>query len=195
MELSTITTEDFKDYFTRDFKYLPEYENDRIYFLGDVTALETSGGVVNFYTEQLASSQGVSPTTVTVPPTWSPANVDEDNYVLDTDIDKALAQALDNVNPSLFSDDDIMTDCFYYCAAHFLVMDIRAAEAGLDSRGEGVVSSKSVGSVSVSFTLPDTFAKDPFWNYFAQTAYGMKYLSYVIPKVNKIGIARGATKP
>jgi hypothetical protein len=59
-----------------------------------------------------------------------------------------------------------------------------------------VISSKSVGSVSVSYSVPQAFINDPTWGYFAQTGYGKKYLSYVIPRVTGLpGIAVGRTRP
>lgn len=179
--LEALTAADFRGYFTRDFKYLPTYDDTKTYFLNDVVYYGS-----NFYKCIVASSLGVLPTDLT---NWEAVNYNTADYVLDSDIDKSLSQGMANVNDEIFESDAIITAAFYYCAAHFLVMDIRMAEAGLDSRGEGVVSSKSVGSVSTSFTLPEAYSKDPQWSYFAQTAYGQKYLSYVIPRVTGLPMA------
>jgi len=184
--LDAITAADFRAYFTRDFKYLPTYDDTTTYFLGDQVWYLT-----NFYECIVASSLGVLPTNIV---NWKAVNLSQADYVLDADIDKALAQALGFTNPEIFESDTIKEDAFLYCTAHYLVMDIRMAESGLDSRAEGVVSSKNVGSVSVSYALPLAFTNDPTWNYFAQTEYGKKYLSYVIPRVTGLpGIAVGDT--
>jgi len=186
--LEALTAADFRGYFTRDFKYLPTYVNTKTYFLNDVVFY-----VANFYKCKVESSLGVLPTDTD---NWTPVNYDQASYVLDSDISKSFDQAMAYINPAIFESDAIMTAAYYYCTAHYLVMDIRMAEAGLDSRGEGVVSSKSVGSVSTSYSIPETFSRDPQWSYFAQTAYGKKYLSYVLPRVTgRPGIAAGDTTP
>ncbi|MCK4782533.1 MAG: DUF4054 domain-containing protein [Desulfobacteraceae bacterium] len=185
--LDAITAITFREYFTRDFKYLPTYKADTTYFSGDQVWYLT-----NFYECIVTSSLGVLPTD---PTNWKAVNLSQSNYVLDSDINKSLAQALGFVNPAIFESDAVKSDAFLYCTAHYMVMDIRMAESGLDSRGEGVVSSKGVGSVSVSYSLPAAFTNDPTWNYFAQTEYGKKYLSYVIPRLTGLpGIAVGGTR-
>ena len=189
--LATLVPADFRSYFTRDFKYLPAYSASKVYFKDDIVALTTSG-VTNFYKMLLTTATGISPTDVTDPPTWEAVNISTDDYVLDSDITKAYRQAIKFVNPCLFEDDDVLTDAYLYCSAHYLVMDIRMAETGLDNRSEGVVASKGVGSVNVSFKLP---VEDPQWEYFNTTEYGKKYLSYVRPRVQgHIGVARGDTQ-
>lgn len=186
--LDALTAADFRGYFTRDFKYLPNYDNTKTYFLNDVVFYGA-----NFYTLIVASSLGVLPTDTT---NWQATNLLQASYVLDADIDKAMDQAIMMVNPSIFEDNTTMTGAYYYCAAHYLVMDIRMAEQGLDSRGEGLVNSKSVGSVSMSFSLPEAFINDSTFGYFAQTGYGQKYLSIVIPRLaGRPGHAAGATRP
>ena len=186
--LEAITVADFKAYFTRDFKYLPTYVATTTYFKDDQVWYGA-----NFYKCIVVTSLGVLPTDTT---NWEAANLSQASYVLDADIEKSFDQAMAFVNPEIFENDDIKANAFLYCSAHYMVMDVRMAESGLDSRGEGAVSSKGVGSVSTSFTLPDSVVKNPQWNYFTLTAYGQKYLSIVIPRVTGvIGIATGVTRP
>lgn len=185
------TPADFKEYFVRDFKYLPEYDDMQVYFENDIVYYEG-----NFYKLLLDSVVGVDPLPATDPLTWEAVPVDLERYVLDQDITKAFAQALAFINPRIFEKEAIMVDAFLYCTAHFLVQDIRMAESGLDSRGEGIMNSKSVGSVSVSYSLPEAYTSDPLWGQFALTGYGQKYLTYVIPRVAfRTGIALGRTLP
>ena len=193
--LDAITPPDFRAYFTRDFKYLPSYDANRVYFKDDVVSL-SSHGTANFYKMLLASAVGVSPLDITTPPTWLAVSGTTADYVMDSDIQKAFDQARGFVNPDIFENGKIEADAYYYCTAHYLVLDIRMAESGLDSRGEGVVSSKSVGGVSVSYDMPAAFTADPQWAYFATTEYGRKFLAYIIPRlVGMPGIAYGWTTP
>lgn len=185
-----ITVADFKGYFTRDFKYAPAaYIASKAYFLGDIVSYVVSG-TTNYYQLKVATSIGVVPTNTT---NWSAYNLVAADYILDSDITKALAQGVNNVNPDIFESDAVLTDAFYYAAAHFLVMDIRMAEAGLDSRNEGVITNKSVGSVSVGYGTPADTGASALQSFYQQTAYGQKYMAYVRPRtIGHIGIAYGA---
>lgn len=180
-----VTIADFKAYFTRDFKYLPTYSATTVYFEGDIVYY---GG--NFYQELLTSSVGIAPPDVT---TWLAVSVSLSSYVLDSDITKALNQAYDSTNTKLFENDTVMVDAYLWCAAHYLVEAIRAAEQGIDSRGESPITNKSVGSISVGMNIPETVGRDPQWSFFYKTQYGQNYLSYVLPRVNKVTIAYGGT--
>jgi hypothetical protein len=186
---------DFRNYFQRDFKYMPVYNNNKVYFQNDVVSLTVSDAT-NFYQLLVENSQGVSPLEETDPPTWGPINFNSASFILDTDIQKALDQAKGYINPALFDVDQIMIDAFLYCSAHYLVMDMGMAESGIDNRAEGVISSKSVGGVSVGYDIPEAFRSDPQFAYFATTAYGRKFLSYVLPRaVGLPGVAYGDTLP
>jgi len=45
------------------------------------------------------------------------------------------------------------------------------------------VSARSVGSVSESYTVPEAYADDPILAQYAQTSYGQKYLAMVLPLI------------
>lgn len=111
--------------------------------------------------------------------------------VLDADIAKALVQAAMTFNESLWADETEKTTAFLYLAAHFLVIDLQAAGGlslvaggGVSSPGSpGPMTSKSVGSVSASYTVPSDLVNDPILGPYTRTGHGMKYLQLVKPRL------------
>lgn len=146
MNLDTITVDDFKTKFFRDFPY------------------------------------------------WSPAYTDaETNYILDQDITNAFQEAKVVFNPALFGSDDEIKLGYLYLTAHYLCIDIANANAGLTSAGSFPVSSRSVGSVSESYAVPDAFTDNPVLMGYMKTGYGAKYLSLLLPRIvgNVVSVAGG----
>lgn len=116
------------------------------------------------------------------------------NYVLDEDIQKALDEANVTINESIYPSSDAYTEAYLYLAAHYLVEDIKMGNEGLNSAGEGVLTSKSVGSMSESYSIPEKFLKHPFLAQFTKTKYGLKYLQITsLYAVGNVGTAEGAT--
>ncbi len=80
---------------------------------------------------------------------------------------------------------------YCYLAAHLMVLSLQAAGGlgvplgyqGAGSSGGGIVNSKTVGSVSLSYTLPDFVMKSPTLSQYMRTAYGQKYIQMVAPKI------------
>lgn len=102
-------------------------------------------------------------------------------FVTDFDIQKAFKEAIINFNPGIFSYDEQLEVSFLYLSAHYLVNDLQTASQGVNSVGYAPVNSRSVGSVSESYTLPDWMAQDPYLSNFTTTRYGQKYLSLIKP--------------
>lgn len=116
--------------------------------------------------------------------------------VTNQDITKAFAEASMNFNTSFFSTEDDVKLGFLYLSAHYLVIDLQNSSQGINGRYEGIMSSKSVGSVSVGYTIPDWVMAHPIYSLLSQTKYGMKYLSLIIPMlVGNIAAVKGATHP
>lgn len=128
MDLSTITVDDFKAQFVRDFIY------------------------------------GAS-----------------SDAVMDTDIIRAFAEASIALNQSLYSTDAIIKMMYLYLTAHYLVLDLRASNANIEGGGFFPVNSRSVGSVSESYSIPQIYNENPLFAIYAQTQYGMKFLSLTLP--------------
>lgn len=116
------------------------------------------------------------------------------NYVTDYDITKAMTEASINFNVSLFSESAQLMTTFLYLSAHYLVNDIQTSGDGLRSSGQFPVSSRSVGSVSESYAVPEWMIKDPNLSFYSTTRYGQKYLSLIKPLlIGNVVVYTGAT--
>lgn len=115
-------------------------------------------------------------------------------YVTDSDITKAYTEASMNFNPGLFSTDAELKMCYLYLSAHYLVNDLQTSAAGVSSTGYFAVNSRSVGSVSESYTIPEWMMADPILGAFSTTRYGQKYLSLIKPLlVGNVTVYMGGT--
>lgn len=80
---------------------------------------------------------------------------------------------------------------YNYLTAHLMVLSLQNAGGlgvpssfqGPNSTGGGVVQSKSVGSVSVSYAFPDYVINSPTLSQYLRTGYGQKYLQMLTPKM------------
>ena len=167
-----VTTDDFKNLFTRDFPYLPVYIEGKAYFKDDEAYY-----VPNFY-KSLTDGNTTLPTDTT---NWTLINDSVDNYISDTDIMRAFNEAKVNFNAALFGDDDTVKMVFLYLAAHYLVIDLNSAMNPLGMGFMGFTQSKSVGSVSESYMVPAWIQNNRILGQYAQTGYGRKYLSLIQP--------------
>lgn len=190
MDLSTITVADFKALFRRDFPYLPEYDDTELYNAGDRVYLTSTK---LFYDCIVNGTTGVTPTDASP---WALVADSIDNYVLDEDITKAFAEAKIGLNQSLFTSDENIEIGYLYLTAHYLVNDIRAAVSGLSGTGDFTLSSRSVGNVSESYSIPQAYLDNPIYQFYTKSPYGLKYLALVLPLlVGNIGTVAGATSP
>lgn len=187
----TITVDEFKQYFNRDFPFLPIYDDVELYNSGDKVYKDDQK---LFYTCNIDGTTG-DPPSLTTTVTWTKVPDDVYEYVLDEDVQRAISEALASVPIQLFSD-DVLRLAYLYCTAHYLTQDIRTAQKGLSSTGEFAVSSKSAGNVSESYAIPAKFLQSEIFSYFTKSGYGLKYLSLLIPRTKgNIQIAYGATQP
>lgn len=119
-----------------------------------------------------------------------------DDKVKDSDIEKAFNECSFNFNQGLFSTQDEYTICFLYLSAHYLVMDLQASSQGIAGQFTWLQTSKTVGSVSESFGIPDRILKDPMLSYYSKTRYGAKYISLIMPRLTgQIFAVWGGTNP
>lgn len=180
-----VTTDDFKDLFTRDFPYLPVYVAGKAYFKDDEVYYAP-----NFY-KSLTDGNTTLPTDTT---NWALANDSVDNYIQDSDILRAFNEAKVNFNAALFGDDDTVKMVFLYLAAHYLVIDLNNAMNPLSMGFMGFTQSKSVGSVSQSFALPDFVTRNAALSQYMQTGYGAKYVSLIYPYlIGNVVLIKGRT--
>jgi hypothetical protein len=125
-----------------------------------------------------------------------PYGEDMETDIIDADITKAFGQTNFNINEDLFSDQGSYTIGYLLLAAHYLVVDIRMSSQGINGKYSWLEQSKSVGSVSQSFAIPQRILDDPYMAALAQTNYGAKYLQLLLPQLaGQIFAVRGSTRP
>lgn len=118
--------------------------------------------------------------------------------VRDLDIQNALNAASPVFNPALFdvtpigivpnqTSEAMMS--YLNASAHFLATALQAVGGlgkiggGVNSQGEGNVSGKSVGGVSINFSWPSSIVDSPALFQFTKTAYGQAYLQVLMLKL------------
>lgn len=178
-----IYPEDFKAQFPRFTPvYLPVYIN-KTYYNGDVVYYNNL-----FYQCKVASTNN-APTNTT---DWKQINGNVLNYTQDSDIINAIAEAKVNFNEGLFSDCCTAKLVFLYLVAYYLTVDFQNAMSPMG--GGGIVQSKSVGSVSESYAIPQWMLNNPSYGMYAVNGYGRKYLSLIRPYLlGTIILSKGRT--
>lgn len=117
------------------------------------------------------------------------------DYILDCDIEKAMEE-MEALLPVNRFDEKALRLAQLYLTAHCLVGDIRRSNNGLASTFSFPVQSRSVGSVSESYGVPQTFLSNPAYSFYITTDFGLKYLALLYPRTRgNIGIAGGWTTP
>ena len=167
-----VTIQQFKEYFFRDFSYLPLWIEGKAYFTGDVVYYEN-----NFY-KSLVDANTAIPTDAD---NWELTQDSTLNYITDMDIERAMSQAIINANYRFGSNDTERINIYFHLIAFYLVMDWRNASAGVNSAYAGMVDSKSVGDVSESYYFPQWLTALPVYSLYSQNGYGLKYLSLILP--------------
>lgn len=169
----TVTVEQFKAYFNRDFPYLPVYSPFITYWTGDVVYFEN-----NFYKSLTDDNTGND---LTDSEYWQKVKGDKYSYITDEDIEKAFTQAKPNANEIFGATCNEKINIYLHLVAFYLVFDIKNSTTGINSSFTGTVASKSVGNVSESYNIPQWMLSSPTYSIFAQNGYGLKYLSLIAP--------------
>src|ERR1039458_5792376 len=97
------------------------------------------------------------------------------------DITNGLQDAINFINPVLFSTQSAYTVGCLNLAAHFLVISLRSAGQGISGQWPWMVTSKGVGSVSYGMTIPQEILDNPQLAMLTTTYYGAKYILFVYP--------------
>lgn len=115
-------------------------------------------------------------------------------YVRDKDIEIAFAQATANFNCGIWENYDVAKVAYLFLTAHYLCMDMRMNQSGLASSGTFTMSSKPVGDVSASYSIPEAYMQSPFLNYLSSTEFGLKYFSLLYPRtICSVNVVLGST--
>lgn len=108
---------------------------------------------------------------------------DINTVVIDQDIAKAYTQTNAIIGQGLFSNQSEYTTGYLLLSAHYLVTNIRASSQGLAGQFAWLEASKSVGSVSQSFAIPQYVLDNPLWSQFYKTNYGAAFMGQVLPRL------------
>ena len=161
--------------------YLPVYA-EGTYFKGDIVYYS------GLFYQCIKDSTTALPTVTT---DWELYNDSVLNYTQDSDILEAFEEAKINFNEGLFPDDATALKVFLFKAAHYLTMDMNIATG---SNQIGILTSKSVGSVSEGYSIPAWILNNPALSMYATTGYGIKYASLIKPYITgNFFIVKGRT--
>lgn len=172
--LEKVTVEQFKEYFYRDFPYLPVYDEDKTYWAGDTVYYEEDG---NFYQSLIDDNT----TAISTQNAWKKVKGNKYDYIADEDIIKAMTQAIQVGNDRFGETCTEKVNIYLHLVAFYLVMDIKNSSTGVNSSFTGMVQSKHVGDVSESYAIPQWVSDNPMYSIFTQNGYGLKYLSLIAP--------------
>lgn len=168
-----ITATEFKIQFPR---FTPQYLSDITYQSGK-TYFKNN---IVYYNDIFYIC--VVETTVSAPAIdnekWAIYNDSVLNYTQDSDILNAMAEANVNFNEELFPNEATAKLVFMYLVAHYLTIDFRNA---LGSNQIGIATSRSVGSVSESYSTPNWILNNAGLAPYATTGYGIKYATLIRP--------------
>lgn len=101
--------------------------------------------------------------------------------ILDSDIYRAMGEAMFKFNPSLFTKEKGKM-IFLYLTMFFLVYDRQMAASGLNGNSAaGPVVHRTVGKMSVSYAVSQLFSKYPSYEFLASNDYGRKAFNLMRP--------------
>lgn len=172
----TVTIEQFKEYYARDFSFLPVFNPLKTYWKDDIVYWTDE----NFY-KSLSDDNTSEPSDTE---NWKKVKGNIYDYVTDSDLMKAFAQALANSSTRFGKDCQEKVMIFLHLWAFYLVMDAQNAATGLGSSYGGLVASKSVDGVSESYNFPTWMTDSPMYSLFSSNGYGLKYLSLILPYIS-----------
>lgn len=116
--------------------------------------------------------------------------------VVNQDIVNAMAEAVPNINVSLFTTQTNYTLGFLLISAHFLVTNLRSSSQGIAGQYAWLANSKSVGSVSEGMSIPQRILDNPVFAMLSKTTYGARYLMMVLPNMSgQMFTVCGRTQP
>jgi len=125
-----------------------------------------------------------------------PYGTDTNTSVLDSDIAKSFTFSNVNFSQSLWADQGSYNVGYFLLSAHYLVMNLRASSQGINGQFAFLEQSKSVGSVSQGFAIPQRVLDNPDWAVLMKTNYGAQYLQLILPQLaGQVYSVEGSTRP
>lgn len=109
---------------------------------------------------------------------------------MDSDIQSAINQAVLIHNPDLWDTTTEEPIAFGLIVAHFLAFKLQVAGgvslknvgSGAQSYGRGMIQSKTVSGVSLTYAVSEIVKEDPTLSTFALTEFGVEYLGIAWPR-------------
>ena len=96
---------------------------------------------------------------------WEVTKGDIYNYVTDSDIERAMSQAIINANPRFGSDDTERINIYLHLIAFYLVMDLRNASGGVSGMFGGVCIIKERRRCIRELLVPELVNEHPVIRY------------------------------
>lgn len=116
--------------------------------------------------------------------------------VTDNDVTIGLNQAGINFNPAQWFNQQAYTEGWLLLSAHQMVLNLRNSSQGIAGGYTWLENSKTAGSVSAGYSIPQRILDNPFFAMLTKTSYGAKYLELLAPQlVGQIFSVRGITHP
>jgi hypothetical protein len=113
--------------------------------------------------------------------------------VRDKDITEAIEEAELTYNKDLYPDEDTCRKALMYLIAHYLTLDIEAADSG--GQSNFIQTSRSANGISESINIPEWMNEGEFAMY-ATTFYGQKFIILSKPYLDgAVYSVRGSTNP
>ena len=106
-----------------------------------------------------------------------------DDFILDADIEKAMREASNKFNPSLFGSIEDRKLAFSYLTAFFLVYDLQMAKDGTNSSWSNPVVKREVGKMAVWYQVPEEMKNYPSYSFLSRNKYGLKYFELIRAKL------------
>ena len=106
---------------------------------------------------------------------WTPESINFDSFVMDSDIQEAMVEAAAYFPEHAPMVHEEYVTCFLLLTAHFLIKDWQATHQGLNASGSsGILTSRTVGKMSASYSVSTLLQKYPQWQALVDTWWGLK---------------------
>lgn len=127
--------------------------------------------------------------------------------IQDNDIQRAINETSISFNPGIWDSSPLGSTteqniAYLYLSAHYMTLNIQGAGGlssvnrgrGVKSSGGGTIQTKSVGSVSITYVIPEDVQNSPILGQYMRTDFGQKYLALIAPRlVGNVGIVSGTS--
>ena len=128
---------------------------------------------------------------------WELQENEDVDWILDSDIERAMGEAIFKFNPSLVSNPEKQKVIALYLTAFFVAYDRQMANSGINgSSSSGPVKSRTVGKMSVSYMESTLYSRHPAYEFFSRNMYGIKAFNLLLPYLRgNVLVLRGTVSP